>query len=88
MPKPKFWGNFQNRAGIPLLFTALDGVGDHRALYHIPNNINIYLANVGVLSHVQVQKMVGKFKLSSMRLLRDYCRMDWNSLTFFSKSIP
>ena len=43
MPKPKFWGNFQNRAGIPLLFTALDGVGDHRALYHIPNNIIFYL---------------------------------------------
>ena len=39
MPKPKFWGNFQNRAGIPLLFMALDGVGDHRALYHVPNNI-------------------------------------------------
>ena len=24
---------------IPLLFRALDGVGDHRALYHVPNNI-------------------------------------------------
>ena len=28
---------------IPLLFIALDGVGDHRALYHVPNNYYIYL---------------------------------------------
>ena len=25
------------------MFRALDGVGDHRALYHIPNNIIFYL---------------------------------------------
>ncbi len=24
---------------IPLLFMVLDGVGDHRALYHVPNYI-------------------------------------------------
>ena len=50
MPKPKFWGNFQNRAGIPLLFRALDGVGNHRALYHIPNNIIFYLGETGMAS--------------------------------------
>ena len=35
--------NIDINSWIPLLFSALDGVGDHRALYHVPNNYYIYL---------------------------------------------
>ena len=46
--KAKNGGESQKRTQVPSLFRALDGVGDHRALYHIPNNIIFYLGRYGI----------------------------------------